>query len=550
MADSIRSNTDLIPLAARLHPLGARPLFGVYAYTDMKKSDEVAAYISQSGLGLPDCDYYLKTDKESKELQGKYVAHMEKMFMLCGSAESDAKKAAAAVMKIETSMAGASMNALAQRDIPAQYNKMSVEELCKTAPGIDFKAYLNAIGASGVKEIIVTQPKFMTRLSQMLKSVSTEDWKAYYKWKIMDAASVYLSDEICLQNHEFFGKTLGGAKELKPRWKRSLELADAYMGEALGEIYVEKHFSAESKKKINEMVDFMTEVYRERIKALDWMSDSTKTKALEKLNSIVRKLGYPDKWRDYSSLQVGTESFLKNAFNATAFEFRRNLNKLGKPVDKMEWGMSPPTVNAYYNPSMNEIVFPAGIMQPPFFDPAADDPCNYARIAVVIGHEITHGFDDQGAQFDAKGNLKNWWNNDDKTKFEARTKVVIDQFNEYVAIDSLHINGALTVGENVADLGGFSIAFAAMKKSLQGKAQPEKIDGFTPEQRFFIAGAQMWRSIYTPEAMKRQLLTNPHSPGEWRVTGPFSNMPEFYEAFGVKPENKMYRDEARRAKIW
>jgi putative endopeptidase len=280
------------------------------------------------------------------------------------------------------------------------------------------------------------------------------------------------------------------------------------------------------------------------------MSDSTKTKALEKLNTIVRKLGYPDKWRDYSALEIGTESFLKNAFNATAFEFRRNLNKLGKPVDKLEWGMSPPTVNAYYNPTMNEIVFPAGIMQPPFFDPAADDPCNYARIAVVIGHEITHGFDDQGAQFDAQGNLKNWWNSEDKSKFEAKTKVVIDQFNEYVAIDSMHINGALTVGENVADLGGFSIAFAAMKKSLEGKPKPELIDGFTPEQRFFIAGAQMWRSIYTPEAMKKQVLTNPHSPGEWRVTGPFSNLPEFYEAFGVKPGNKMYREEAKRAKIW
>jgi putative endopeptidase len=550
MADSLKSSADLVPMAARLHPIGARVLFGVYAYTDMRKSDEVAAYLGQSGLGLPDCDYYLKTDKESKELQAKYVSHVEKMFSLCGSDEANAKKAAASVMKIETDLAGASMNALAQRDIESQYNKMSIADLNKMAPGIDFNGYFKAIGAGELKEVIVTQPKFMKKLSSMMKSVSMEDWKAYYRWKIIDASCVYLSDALSLQNHEFFGKTLSGAKEMKPRWKSSLEMVDAYMGEALGQVYVEKYFSAESKKKVNEMVDNMMIVYQERIKSLDWMSDSTKTKALEKLNTIVRKLGYPDKWRDYSALEIGTESFLKNAFNATAFEFRRNLNKLGKPVDKLEWGMSPPTVNAYYNPTMNEIVFPAGIMQPPFFDPAADDPCNYARIAVVIGHEITHGFDDQGAQFDAQGNLKNWWNSEDKSKFEAKTKVVIDQFNEYVAIDSMHINGALTVGENVADLGGFSIAFAAMKKSLEGKPKPELIDGFTPEQRFFIAGAQMWRSIYTPEAMKKQVLTNPHSPGEWRVTGPFSNLPEFYEAFGVKPGNKMYREEAKRAKIW
>jgi len=550
MADSIKSAKDLIPLAGRLHPLGIRVLFSMYAYTDMKNSSQVVAYIGQGGLGLPDCDYYLKTDKESKELQSKYQEHIEKMLVLSGIEESYAKKSAASVMKIETALAGASMNALAQRDIPAQYNKMTVDELCKSAPEVDFKGYLSAIGAAELKELIVTQPKFMIKMSQMFKSVNAEEWKAYYKWKIVDASCIYLNDALSKQNHEFYGKVLTGANEMKPRWKRTLELADSYMGEILGQLYVEKHFSAESKKKVNEMVDFMTEVYRERIKALDWMSDSTKTKALEKLNTIVRKLGYPDKWRDYSSLEIGSESFLKNAYNATAFEFRRNLNKLGKPVDRLEWGMSPPTVNAYYNPSMNEIVFPAGIMQPPFFDPAADDPCNYARIAVVIGHEITHGFDDQGAQFDAGGNLKNWWNEEDKSKFEAKTKVVINQFNEYVAIDSMHINGALTVGENVADLGGFSIAFAAMKKSMEGKARPEKIDGFTPEQRFFIAGAQMWRSLYTPEALKRQVQTNPHSPGEWRVVGPFSNMPEFYETFGVKQGNKMYREESQRAKIW
>jgi putative endopeptidase len=328
-----------------------------------------------------------------------------------------------------------------------------------------------------------------------------------------------------------------------------LEVIDGSMGEALGQVYVEKYFSADSKKRINEMVDNLMAAYGEHIDQLDWMSAETKKMSHEKLKTIIRKLGYPDKWKDYSNLVISRSSFIQNVINSNVFAFDFNVGKLNKPVDKTEWGMSPPTVNAYYNPSVNEIVFPAGIMQPPFFDPQADDAVNYARIGAVIGHEITHGFDDQGSQFDAQGNLKDWWTAEDKTKFEAKTKIVIDQFNGYVAIDTLHVIGALTVGENIADLGGFTIAFAALKKSFKG-TEPAPIDGFTAEQRFFLAGAQMWQTKYRDEALKKQVLTNPHSPGKFRVNGPFSNMPEFYAAFNVKEGDKMFRAEPIRAKIW
>jgi putative endopeptidase len=548
--DSMNKAEDLTILAARMHRITGNVLWGSYITADIKNSAMNVMYIGQNGISLPDPDYYTNTDPESKEIQKQFVMHVAKMLQFLGDKPEVADKEAQVVMKIETQLAKVSMNAVAQRDIIAQYNKKTIDELGKEAPNVNWKAYFTTLGANNVNELIVSQPKFMKEVSKMFKSVSMADWKTYFRWHLIDEAAPFLSDEIVLQNFDFFEKTLSGSKELKPRWKRSLEVVDATMGEALGQIYVEKHFSAESKKRINEMVDNLTAAYSEHINQLDWMSDETKKMAQVKLKAIIRKLGYPDKWKDYSKLEISRESFFKNVINASQFAFQFNLDKFGKPVDKTEWGMSPPTVNAYYNPSINEIVFPAGIMQPPFFDPQADDAVNYARIGAVIGHEITHGFDDQGSQFDAEGNLKNWWSKEDSLKFKAKTNIVIEQFNGFVAIDTLHVRGALTVGENIADLGGFTIAFAALQKSWAGKTKPGKIDGFTPEQRFFLAGAQMWQTKYRDEALKKQVLTNPHSPGKFRVIGPFSNMPEFYAAFGVKEGDKMFRPESVRAKIW
>lgn len=548
--DSLSKPEDLTLLAARMHKSRGNVLWGSYVMADIKNSSMNVMYIGQSGTSLPDADYYKKNDPETKAIQKQYLIQISKMLQFLGDKPEVADKEAQVVMRIETQLAKASMNAVDQRDIAKQYNKKTIEELTKEAPNVNWKAYFTALGAKNLTDVIVSQPLFMQEVSKMYKSVSMADWKTYFRWHLIDGAAPFLSDEIVMQNFEFFEKTLSGSKELKPRWKRSLEIVDGMMGEALGQIYVEKHFSAESKKRINEMVDNLTAAYSEHINNLDWMSAETKKMAQVKLKGIIRKLGYPDKWKDYSKLEISRESFFKNYVNATQFAFQFNLDKLGQPVDKTEWGMSPPTVNAYYNPSVNEIVFPAGIMQPPFFDPQADDAVNYARIGAVIGHEITHGFDDQGAQFDAEGNLKNWWSKEDSVKFAEKTKIVIDQFNGFVAIDTLHVIGALTVGENIADLGGFTIAFAALQKSWVGKTKPGKIDGFTPEQRFFLAGAQMWQTKYRDEALKKQVLTNPHSPGKFRVIGPFSNMPEFYAAFGVKEGDKMFRPESVRAKIW
>lgn len=548
--DSITKPEDLTLLTARMHRSRSNVMWGSYVSADIKNSSMNVMYIGQSGTSLPDADYYLKSDPESKELQRLYVIQISKMLQFLGDKPEVADKEAQTIMQIETQLAKVSMNAVKQRDIEAQYNKRTIEQLSVEAPNINWKAYFDALGAKNLKDVIVGQPLFMNEISNMFKTVSIADWKTYLRWHLIDGAAPFLSDKIVMQNFEFFEKTLSGSKTLKPRWKRSLEIIDGTMGEALGQIYVQKHFSAESKKRVNEMVDNLTAAYSEHINQLDWMSDETKKMSQIKLKTIIRKLGYPDKWRDYSKMEISRESFFTNVVNATQFAFQVNMDKLGQPVDKTEWGMSPPTVNAYYNPSINEIVFPAGIMQPPFFDPQADDAVNYARIGAVIGHEITHGFDDQGSQFDAEGNLKDWWTAEDKAKFEQKTKIVIEQFNGYVAIDTLHVIGALTVGENIADLGGFTIAFAALQKSWEGKTKPGKIDGFTPEQRFFLAGAQLWQTKYRAEALKKQVLTNPHAPGKFRANGPFSNMPEFYAAFGVKEGDKMYRPESIRAKIW
>jgi putative endopeptidase len=547
--DDLKSNSELVNVITNLQLKGVRVAWGLYVSSDPKSSNVNIAQANQGGLGLPDKEYYTRTDEESKKLQADYLDHLSKMFQLLGDTKEIAEKNAKVVYDFDMKLAKASMTNVELRDIEKQYNKYNLAELDKKYPNINFTNYLKGLGLPAAKEVIIGQPEFFKQVDAMIKTTSLEDWKQYMRWNIINSYADQLSDEVSKQNFAFYNTTLSGQKEMKPRWKRAITEVDNVLGEALGQLFVEKYFPEDSKKKVNTMVDNLIAAYRERINGLDWMSAETKVMAQKKLNTIIKKLGFPDKWRDYSKLSVAKNSHLENYINAYTYELNRNFDKLSKPVDKMEWFMSPPTVNAYYNPTTNEITFPAGIMQPPFFFADADDAVNYAAIGAVIGHELTHGFDDQGSQFDEQGNMKNWWTKDDQTKFQAKTKMVVDQYNSYVAIDSLHVNGELTLGENIADLGGVSIAYAAFLKTEQAK-KAEKLDGFTPQQRFFLSWAQIWRTNYTDAALKKQVNTNPHSPSMFRGNGPLTNLPEFYEAFGVKEGDKMFVPAEKRAKIW
>jgi putative endopeptidase len=547
--DDLKSNSDLVNVITNLQLKGVRVAWGLYVSSDPKSSNVNIAQANQGGLGLPDKEYYTRTDEESKKLQADYLDHLSKMFQLLGDTKEIAEKNAKVVYDFDMKLAKASMTNVELRDIEKQYNKYNLAELDKKYPNINFSNYLKGLGLPAAKEVIIGQPEFFKQVDAMIKTTSLEDWKQYMRWNIINSYADQLSDEVSKQNFAFYNTTLSGQKEMKPRWKRAITEVDNVLGEALGQLFVEKYFPEDSKKKVNAMVDNLIAAYRERINGLDWMSAETKVMAQKKLNTIIKKLGFPDKWRDYSKLNVAKNSHLENYINAYTYELNRNFDKLSKPVDKMEWFMSPPTVNAYYNPTTNEITFPAGIMQPPFFFADADNAVNYAAIGAVIGHELTHGFDDQGSQFDEQGNMKNWWTKDDQTKFQAKTKMVVEQYNSYVAIDSLHVNGELTLGENIADLGGVSIAYAAFLKTEQAK-KGEKLDGFTPQQRFFLSWAQIWRTNYTDAALKKQVNTNPHSPSMFRGNGPLTNLPEFYEAFGVKEGDKMFVPAEKRAKIW
>ena len=547
--DDLKSNSDLVNVITNLQLKGVRVAWGLYVSSDPKSSNVNIAQANQGGLGLPDKEYYTRTDEESKKLQADYLDHLSKMFQLLGDTKEIAEKNAKVVYDFDMKLAKASMTNVELRDIEKQYNKYNLAELDKKYPNINFTNYLKGLGLPAAKEVIIGQPEFFKQVDAMIKTTSLEDWKQYMRWNIINSYADQLSDEVSKQNFAFYNTTLSGQKEMKPRWKRAITEVDNVLGEALGQLFVEKYFPEDSKKKVNTMVDNLIAAYRERINGLDWMSAETKVMAQKKLNTIIKKLGFPDKWRDYSKLNVAKNSHLENYINAYTYELNRNFDKLSKPVDKMEWFMSPPTVNAYYNPTTNEITFPAGIMQPPFFFADADDAVNYAAIGAVIGHELTHGFDDQGSQFDEQGNMKNWWTKEDQTKFQAKTKMVVEQYNSYVAIDSLHVNGELTLGENIADLGGVSIAYAAFLKTEQAK-KAEKLDGFTPQQRFFLSWAQIWRTNYTDAALKKQVNTNPHSPSMFRGNGPLTNLPEFYEAFGVKEGDKMFVPAEKRAKIW
>ena len=548
--NKITNTTELMKEVAHLHSIGIQPLFTLYIDQDQKISTEYITQFFQGGIALPDRDYYTNNDDRTLGIQKAYLEHLENVFKLLGDKPEQAKKNAKTVFDIETNLAKASMTQIELRDPQSQYNKKTIQELNALAPDLQMNVYFEGVNIRGINHVIVGQPKFFEELNRGMKAVSIADWKTYLRWTLISQTATKLSDDFVNESFKFFGNTLVGIPSLKARWKRALEAADGSLGDALGQLFVKKYFTEDSKKRVNEMVDNLVAAYRVRINSRDWMSEETKKQAQLKLDKIIRKLGYPDKWKDYSTLDIKTDSYVANVLRANTYAFKEMVNRLGKPIDKQFWFMTAPTINAYYNPTINEIVFPAGIMQPVFFNPEADDAVNYGSMGAVIGHELTHGFDDQGAQYDADGNLKNWWTKEDMERFKAKTDVLVKQFDNYVAIDDIHVKGQLTLGENIADLGGLTIAYYAYKKSLEGKPAPAKIDGFTGEQRFFIAWAQSWRVNMRPAYLKNMIQTNPHSPGNFRANAAPSNMQEFYDAFGVKPGDKMYRPKEERAEIW
>ncbi len=543
----IKSKDDLLKVSASLNRKGVSGMLGFYVYSDFKNSNANASYLTQTGMGLPDKDFYFESKYET--IKNEYQLHVARMFECMGNLPADAKAKAAIVMSIETKLAKGSMNAVEQRDPQKQYNPFTKEELFKAYPQINWNVYFTSLGIKTPETIIINQPAFYKQLNSVIDSISIADWKIFLRWKLVAESAPYLSSAFVNESFKFNGTILAGKKEMKPRYKRVQATTDAVLGEALGKLYVDKYFNADSKKRVETMIDNLIASYRERINSRDWMSPETKKQAQQKLDKIIRKIGFPDKWIDYTPLAITKESYWRNISAGSEFQFKRMIAKIGKPVDRMEWGMTPPTVNAYYNPTSNEIAFPAGIMQVPFFDPKADDAYNYGVMGSVIGHELTHGFDDQGSQFDADGNLKMWWTENDYKNFKAKTKLIVDQFNSYDAIDTLHVNGELTQGENIADLGGLTMSYYAYKKSLNGKPSPV-IAGYTGEQRFFLAWAQGWKVLMRDAYLKQMIATNPHSPGNFRAIGPLSNMTEFYDAFGVKPGDGMYRPAEKRVSIW
>ncbi|MEZ5047441.1 MAG: M13 family metallopeptidase [Chitinophagaceae bacterium] len=525
------------------------PLFGIWVGPDDKNVSNQITNLWQGGLGLPDRDYYLKNDTREKDIRTKYIQHISNMLKLSGESEVDALAHANIIMNMETALAKASMDRVSMRDPYKLYNKMSLAAFSKQTPTIDWTAFFEQINIKGQDSFIVAQPEFFKFISTMLEKTPLDHWKTYLKWHTVSGMSNFISKAFDEENFAFYGKILRGQEEQKPRWKRVLGVVDGSVGHQLGKMYTDKYFTAEAKARMLELVNNLQGAFESRINKLDWMSDSTKTKALQKLHTFIKKIGYPDKWRSYEGLDIDRTSYVKNVLASNVFDYNYMINKLGKPVDKTEWGMTPPTVNAYYNPAFNEIVFPAGILQYPFFDMQVDDAAIYGAIGGVIGHEMTHGFDDQGCQYAADGNLMNWWSTEDKKHFDEKTNKVKEQYDAYTILGDKHVNGALTLGENIADLGGITIAYDAFKKTKQSQ-ENKSIDGFTPDQRFFLSWAQVWRQNIREEEAMQRLVTDVHSPGIHRCNGPLSNFAPFYAAFNVKETNKMYKAEDQRAKVW
>lgn len=547
---AIKTTGDIQTELTKLHTQYVTPLFLPYAGQDSKKSDTIIISLNQGGLGLPDRDYYLSDDERSVEIRKDYLEHLKTTFTLIGYTPELAQNAAQQIMSFETRLAKATQTRLEQRDPYLIYNKVSLKDMQKLSPEFDWNAYFKGLGIEVPIDFVIDNPKFYTEISKMLKEVSVEDWKNYYTWNVLNRYAPYLSNTFVNTDFEFYSKKLSGNNVNKPRWQNVANSANFAIGELVGEIFVEQNFPPIAKQKMLDLIGNLKLAFRDRINNLTWMSDETKKKALEKLEAIVVKVGYPDKWRDYTNLEITRDSYAANIKNAAVFSFRVNMDKLGKAVDRTEWGMTPQTVNAYYNPSMNEIVFPAGILQYPFFNLNADDAVNYGGIGVVIGHEMTHGFDDQGRNFDKNGNLTDWWTKEDSEKFNALTQILVDQYNRFIAIDSLHLDGKLTLGENIADYGGLTMSYLAYRKSLEGKEEPAKIDGFTADQRFFLSYGNIWRQIIRDKELMRRVKEDVHSPGNFRVNGALFNIPEFYQAFKIDPNEPLFVAEDKRAKIW
>ena len=547
--DAVTDNAGLQQLVAVMMREAFDPYFFVFASVDEKNSTKNLLQIYQSGLTLGNRDYYLSDDENNRNIREKYVGHIGRMFSLAGFDEESAKKASESVMRVETALAGAHFDNLTLRDPYRNYHKMPYREFVSRFPGMDWDSFMSVLGADNVDTLNVSQLESLAKAVELITEGNIDDQKNYLKWKVIDAAAPYLSDAFVAENFEFYGKVISGQKEIKPRWKRAVATVDGVLGEEVGRMYVEKYFPPRAKERMITLIDNLKKSLGERISALEWMSDSTKEKALEKLSTFYVKVGYPDKWRDYSALEIKNDSYFANIVRASVFEYDYLISKAGKPVDRTEWHMTPQTVNAYYNPTTNEICFPAGILQYPFFDMDADDAFNYGAIGVVIGHEMTHGFDDQGRLYDKNGNLADWWSQSDADNFKARAQVLVDWFDAIEVLPGLYANGSLTLGENIADFGGIQVAFQAFRNATASAPLPVK-DGFTPEQRFFIAYANLWATNIRDEQIRYLTQMDVHSLGEWRVNAILPHVQAWYDAFGIVPEDGMYLAPEKRASIW
>ena len=547
--DAIASLKDFISTLSKLEARGLSGIFGTFIYADMKDASTNIMYLQQGGISLPDEAYY--REEKYADIRAAFLVHVAKIFDLAGVPSSAAL--ATKVMALETRLASHHWDQVKDRDATLTYNKMNRAQVSALMPAFDWELYLTAgeIPAIVLDSVIVQQPSYFEGLGQILADFDLDAWKAWLKWHIISGAASYLSDEFVQENFAFFGKTLSGTPELRERWKRAVSMIEGSLGEAVGKVYVQKYFPAEAKTRMEQLVANLIEAYRVSINDLEWMSPQTKVKALEKLGKFRPKIGYPDKWRDYSALETTPDDLYGNVGRVIKFQRDHELSKIGKPVDREEWHMAPQTVNAYYNPVMNEIVFPAAILQPPFFGLDHDDAVNYGGIGAVIGHEIGHGFDDQGSKYDGDGALNNWWSDSDREAFELRTKALIAQYDALIPEEApdVNVNGALTIGENIGDLGGLAIAYKAYQISLGGKASPV-IDGFSGEQRLLLSWAQIWRAKVRPEEMRRRIATDPHSPAEFRCNQIVKNFTPFYEAFGVTEKDALWLDEQSRVQIW
>jgi len=548
--DNLKTLDDLRGELAHLHGMGIGALFTFGSGQDFKDATKVIGQAGQGGLGLPEKDYYFNQAERFKKIRSEYVSHVARMLGLLGIGQADAKKRAEKIMEIETQLAEASMDNIQLRDPEKIYHKMNVKELTEMTPRFSWPLYFSEIGYPGISEVNVGQPDFFKKMDHQISAITMDNWKDYLRWHLIDAAAPYLSSRFVDADFDFHGKVLTGKKENLPRWKRVVNSTNHAVGEAVGQLYVRTAFTPEAKEKALKLVKKLREVLREDLGVLEWMDDTTRKNAIAKLDAFVAKIGYPDKWRDYSSLKINRDSYLGNVLRAEQFEFNRNLAKIGKPVDRSEWLMTPQTVNAYYWSEMNEIVFPAGILQPTIFDPKADDATNLGAMGMVIGHEMTHGFDDQGSKFDAQGNMKNWWSAGDEKRFQEKIALIENQYDGYTVDGDTHLKGKLVAGEAAADLGGLTIAYKALEKILAGKPRTPDKEGFTPEQRFFLSFAQAWATNIRPEKEHMMAATDPHPIPKYRVNGTLANMDAFEKAFDIKGEGTMMLPKNKRCYLW